>query len=101
MCGVGGCGGHEHEEAGHHHDHDHAHPAHAHTPGLSRTNLVSSPGAGKTTLLVRTIAALQDEFPNAVIEGDQQTPGWMPSASATGLPAWQINTGKGCHLEPK
>ncbi len=67
--------------------------------GLFVVNLVSSPGAGKTTLLVRTIAALKDEFPIAVIEGDQQTGLDAERIRATGAPAWQINTGKGCHLD--
>ncbi len=41
--------------------------------GVFALNLVSSPGAGKTSLLVRTIEALREEMPVAVIEGDQQT----------------------------
>ncbi len=62
-------------------------------------NLVSSPGSGKTTLLTRTIADLADEFPVAVIEGDQQTANDAERIRATGAPAIQINTGKGCHLD--
>ena len=61
-------------------------------------NLVSSPGSGKTTLLCRTIAALGDQ-PLAVIEGDQQTSRDAERIRATGAPAVQINTGKGCHLD--
>ena len=62
-------------------------------------NLVSSPGAGKTTLLVETFKALQDRYPVAVIEGDQQTDRDADRIRETGVSAIQINTGKGCHLE--
>lgn len=62
-------------------------------------NLVSSPGSGKTTLLVRTLQAMQGQRPLAVIEGDQQTENDAERIRATGVPAIQINTGKGCHLE--
>ncbi|MBF0561036.1 MAG: hydrogenase nickel incorporation protein HypB [Alphaproteobacteria bacterium] len=67
--------------------------------GILALNLVSSPGSGKTTLLVRTIADLKDRFPIAVIEGDQQTSLDTERICATGVPALQINTGKGCHLD--
>src|SRR3989338_6498121 len=62
-------------------------------------NLVSSPGSGKTTLLVRTLRALKEKFPLAVIEGDQQTDNDAERIRATGVEAIQINTGKGCHLD--
>ena len=62
-------------------------------------NLVSSPGAGKTTLLVETIKTLKDQFPIAVIEGDQQTEHDADRIRATGIPAIQINTGRACHLD--
>jgi hydrogenase nickel incorporation protein HypB len=61
-------------------------------------NLVSSPGSGKTTLLCKTIEALAD-MPVAVIEGDQQTENDADRIRATGAPAIQVNTGKGCHLD--
>ncbi len=62
-------------------------------------NLVSSPGSGKTTLLVRTIEAHRGQATMAVIEGDQQTDNDAERIRATGVPAIQINTGKGCHLD--
>ncbi len=62
-------------------------------------NLVSSPGSGKTTLLTRTLEALKAELPLAVIEGDQETAFDAERIRATGVPALQINTGKGCHLD--
>jgi hydrogenase nickel incorporation protein HypB len=70
--------------------------------GVTALNLVSSPGSGKTTLLCATIEALKLRAPAlhvAVIEGDQQTSFDADRIRATGAPAVQINTGKGCHLD--
>src|SRR5450830_2029250 len=66
--------------------------------GVFALNLVSSPGSGKTTLLCKTIAMLKHQAV-AVIEGDQQTSQDAQRIRATGAPAIQINTGKGCHLD--
>ena len=70
--------------------------------GIFMLNLVSSPGSGKTTLLIESInalSALQQSLSVAVIEGDQQTDQDALRIRATGAPAVQINTGKGCHLD--
>jgi hydrogenase nickel incorporation protein HypB len=67
--------------------------------GVFALNLVSSPGSGKTTLLVKTIELLKGKAAVAVIEGDQQTSNDAERIRATGAPAIQINTGKGCHLD--
>jgi len=67
--------------------------------GIFALNLVSSPGSGKTTLLVKTIQTLQGRLKVAVIEGDQQTTLDADRIRATGAPAVQVNTGKGCHLD--
>ncbi|SEA80214.1 hydrogenase nickel incorporation protein HypB [Thiothrix caldifontis] len=67
--------------------------------GILALNLVSSPGSGKTTLLTETLTRLQGNMPMAVIEGDQQTSNDADRIRATGVPALQINTGKGCHLD--
>lgn len=67
--------------------------------GAFALNFVSSPGSGKTTLLTRVIGDLQPSLPIAVIEGDQQTSHDAERIRATGAPAVQINTGKGCHLD--
>jgi hydrogenase nickel incorporation protein HypB len=67
--------------------------------GVFALNLVSSPGSGKTTLLIQTVAALQGRVKMAVVEGDQQTSFDADRLRATGVPAIQINTGKGCHLD--
>lgn len=75
--------------------------------GIFALNLVSSPGSGKTTLLVETIKQwqqsqqLQKHTAVAVIEGDQQTANDADRIRATGAPAVQINTGKGCHLDAR
>ena len=62
-------------------------------------NLVSSPGSGKTTLLTTTLNALKNDRTCYVIEGDQQTENDADRIRATGVPAIQVNTGKGCHLD--
>lgn len=125
MCTTCGCGDGETKIDGHAHDHGHAHPytaagrtvkleqdilaknnayaaknrAWLAERGVFALNLVSSPGSGKTTLLVKTIEALKDKLAVAVIEGDQQTSNDAERIRATGAPAVQINTGKGCHLD--
>ena len=63
-------------------------------------NLMSAPGSGKTTLLARTIAD-RGGVPIAVIEGDQETSFDAERIRATGVPAVQINTGRGCHLDAR
>ncbi|WP_374595123.1 hydrogenase nickel incorporation protein HypB [Aquabacterium sp.] len=82
-------------------DHNRAHfKAH----GIAALNLVSSPGAGKTTLLCATLQRWREqrpEVPVAVIEGDQQTTFDADRIRATGVPAIQVNTGKGCHLDAR
>jgi len=76
--------------------------AHFESHGVTALNFVSSPGSGKTTLLCATIEALKHRHPGlplAVIEGDQQTSFDADRIRATGAPAIQVNTGKGCHLD--
>ena len=75
---------------------------HFESHGVLALNLVSSPGAGKTTLLVETLGAMQAAASHthlAVIEGDQETTNDSDRIRATGVPALQVNTGKGCHLD--
>jgi hydrogenase nickel incorporation protein HypB len=110
---------HEHpHEHSHEHEHDHArvlrverdilakndalareNRARFDAAGTFVVNLMSSPGSGKTTLLVRTLHMLAGRTGAAVIEGDQQTSLDADRIRATGAPAVQINTGKGCHLD--
>ncbi len=76
--------------------------AHFLAHGVTALNLVSSPGSGKTTLLCATIEALKQRAAHvsvSVIEGDQQTSFDADRIRATGAPAVQVNTGKGCHLD--
>jgi len=67
--------------------------------GAFAVNLMSSPGSGKTTLLTRTLRDLAPRTKMVVVEGDQQTSLDADRIRATGAPAVQINTGKGCHLD--
>jgi hydrogenase nickel incorporation protein HypB len=62
-------------------------------------DIIASPGAGKTTIIEKTIAGLHDELRLMVIEGDPTTSIDAERVSAAGVPAVQINTGGGCHLE--
>jgi hydrogenase nickel incorporation protein HypB len=76
--------------------------AHFESHGVTALNFVSSPGSGKTTLLCATIEALKRRPASvtvSVIEGDQQTSFDADRIRATGAPAIQVNTGKGCHLD--
>jgi len=122
MCIDCGCGPVEHHHHEHHH-HEHAEPrtvrkisveedilaknnrlAMANRKlfarhGMLVLNLVSSPGSGKTTILETTLAELKNEIGFAVLEGDQQTCNDADRIAATGVPAHQINTGAGCHLD--
>ncbi|MDI3323302.1 hydrogenase nickel incorporation protein HypB [Pontibacterium granulatum] len=73
--------------------------AHFEQQSLFVLNLVSSPGSGKTTLLTETINRIKESRKVAVIEGDQQTANDADRIRETGVPAIQVNTGKGCHLD--
>ena len=66
---------------------------------IAAFNLVSSPGSGKTSLLTATLNALKNSRTCYVIEGDQQTENDAERIRQTGVPALQVNTGKGCHLD--
>ncbi|RPH35030.1 hydrogenase accessory protein HypB [bacterium] len=67
--------------------------------GVFAINIVSSPGAGKTSLLEKTIEHLKGKLPLAVIEGDVQTDLGAQRVARYGVPAVQIVTRGGCHLE--
>jgi len=72
---------------------------HFNSHGVLALNLVSSPGAGKTSLLVASLQRLLPDTSVAVIEGDQETSADADRIRATGAPAIQVNTGRGCHLD--
>ncbi len=67
--------------------------------GVFVVNMVSSPGAGKTSILERTLEHLQGKIPTAVIEGDVQTDLDAQRVARYHVPAVQILTRGGCHLE--
>jgi hydrogenase nickel incorporation protein HypB len=67
--------------------------------GVFAINMVSSPGAGKTSILERTLEKLRGEIRIAVIEGDVQTDLDARRVAKYGVPAVQIVTRGGCHLE--
>jgi hydrogenase nickel incorporation protein HypB len=69
--------------------------------GLFSFNVVSSPGAGKTSILERTLERLRDSLRIAVIEGDVQTDFDARRIARYGVPAIQIVTHGGCHLEAR
>jgi hydrogenase nickel incorporation protein HypB len=62
-------------------------------------NIMSSPGSGKTSLLMQTISRLKEKYNIAVIEGDIASSIDADRISMQNIPAVQINTGGGCHLE--
>lgn len=128
MCITCGCGEPDHHHH-HHHDHDHHDHHHhedgrteeirleADILGVNNThaafnrgflegrgvkafNIVSSPGSGKTSLLEALILTLKGAGRSvAVIEGDQETSNDADRIKALDVPAVQINTRNGCHLD--
>jgi len=68
--------------------------------GVFAINVMASPGAGKTSLILKTIESLAGSLRLAVVEGDT-APVTIDAdkVSAQGIPAVQVNTGGGCHLD--
>jgi len=64
-------------------------------------NLIGSPGCGKTTLLEKTLLLLRERkaVRPGVIEGDLETSRDAERIARLGVPAVQINTQGGCHLD--
>jgi hydrogenase nickel incorporation protein HypB len=67
--------------------------------GIAVLNLVSSPGSGKTSILERTLERLAGRLKIAVVEGDVQTDLDAQRVAKFNVPAVQIITAGGCHLE--
>lgn len=65
--------------------------------GLMVVNLLAAPGAGKTSLIKGTAPLLK--VPTAVIEGDPASSIDTDKLNSMGIPAFQINTEGGCHLD--
>ncbi len=129
MCGTCGCSDHNHthdHDHSHEHNHDHSHNhridestiiaveqdilqrnnllaernrGYFEAKNIFCLNLMSSPGSGKTTLLEETVRRIKDKKAVYVIEGDQQTSNDADRIASLNVPAFQVNTGTGCHLE--
>jgi hydrogenase nickel incorporation protein HypB len=67
--------------------------------GVHAINVMASPGAGKTSLILSTIAALDGRRRIGVVEGDLASDVDAQKVRRAGVPAVQINTGGGCHLD--
>ncbi|HUL44759.1 MAG TPA: hydrogenase nickel incorporation protein HypB [Bacteroidota bacterium] len=67
--------------------------------GIFVVNIVSSPGSGKTSILECTLERLKGKVRLAVIEGDVQTDLDARRIIRHQVPAVQIVTRGGCHLE--
>lgn len=67
--------------------------------GVLAVNLMASPGAGKTSLIRHTVKALRGRLRLGAIEGDLAGTLDADLLASMGIPAVQINTGGGCHLE--
>jgi hydrogenase nickel incorporation protein HypB len=64
-------------------------------------NVMSSPGSGKTSVILETIRRLRHKYRIAVIEGDVASSIDTDAIARQGIPAVQINTGGGCHLDAR
>jgi hydrogenase nickel incorporation protein HypB len=67
--------------------------------GVRVLNLLSSPGSGKTALLERLAQQQAQHGPMAALVGDLATDLDAKRLQQAGLPALQLNTGQGCHLD--
>lgn len=65
--------------------------------GITALNLLAAPGAGKTSLIRSTVPLLKHRI--AVIEGDPASSIDTDLLNSLEIPAFQINTEGGCHLE--
>lgn len=62
-------------------------------------NIMASPGAGKTSVILASLAQLHGRLRLGVIEGDLASSVDADIVRAAGIPAVQVNTGNGCHLD--
>ena len=62
-------------------------------------NVMGSPGAGKTSLITEMIRRLRGSFSIGVIEGDITGQIDAEKIAALQIPAVQLNTDGGCHIE--
>jgi hydrogenase nickel incorporation protein HypB len=66
---------------------------------IRMVNVMSSPGSGKTSLILQTIHRLKHKCRIAVIEGDIASSIDADKVAEQSIPAIQINTAGGCHLD--
>ncbi|MBN2320846.1 MAG: hydrogenase nickel incorporation protein HypB [Acidobacteria bacterium] len=64
-------------------------------------NVMSSPGSGKTSLILQTVNRFRHKYRIAVIEGDIASSIDTDKITRQNIPAIQINTGGGCHLDAR
>jgi hydrogenase nickel incorporation protein HypB len=62
-------------------------------------NIMSSSGSGKTSLILQTIDCLRDKYRISVIEGAVASSIDADKIACRNIPAIQINTAGGCHLD--
>jgi hydrogenase nickel incorporation protein HypB len=62
-------------------------------------NITSASGSGKTSLIMRTISRLREKYRFAVIEGSIASSIDTDRIAQQNIPAVQINTAGGCHLD--
>jgi len=62
-------------------------------------NIMASPGAGKTSVILQTFEDLRSSLRLGVVEGDLAASIDADRMEEEGIPAIQINTGGGCHLD--
>ncbi len=67
--------------------------------GTLTVNFMSAPGAGKTTLIVEIARRLKNDHSLCVIEGDMVGDLDAQRIRETGVPSFQITTGRSCHLD--
>ncbi len=64
-------------------------------------NIMSASGSGKTTLILRSIDRLREKYRIAVIKGDIASSIDADKITRQDVPAIQINTAGGCHLDAR
>jgi len=64
-------------------------------------DLISSPGSGKTSLIEATVRALGKDYRIGALTGGVATERDAERLRALGIPARQILTGGGCHLDAR
>ena len=66
---------------------------------ITMINIMSSSGSGKTSLIVQTVNRLKEKYRIAVIEGAVASSIDADKICRHNVPAIQINTAGGCHLD--